>query len=250
LLAAPTLQACALTLDDGRKETADRSQSQVHATVGDGDDVDLPVGEASPDAGPLDTESSVRGDVPVEACEAERPLILVEVLGRLGSSGHEKRRADREDQRGDTLDEEEDPPLRNSAILDRGNTKRDETAESARKRSGRDKQTDPLGEVVFGVPQREVEGHGLPEERLADTDKQAAHEQTGPVERRRLACGGDRPDERARGDRVGRVDLLGHERAGDLQIVSRRTTDRKVKPGVSGDQATSGMDHSQRRQCR
>lgn len=239
---------CALTLDDGREETADRSQSQVHATVGDGDDVDLPVGEASPDAGPLDTESAVRGDVPVEPGETERPLVFVEVLGGLGSAGHEERRADREDQRGNTLDEEEDPPLGNSAILDRRDTKRDETAESARERSGRDEQTDPLGEVVFGVPQREVESHGLPEARLADTDKQAAHEQTGAVERRGLACGRDRPDERARGDRVRRVDLLGHERAGDLRTVSVSGSTADKLEGSSQVRSRMGGDGSRTEQ--
>jgi len=91
----------------------------------------------------------------------------------------------------------------------------DETAERASQSTGRDEETDTLGEVALGVPERQVESHGLTEHGLTDTDEKTTSEDPGSVLSGGLASGGDGPDHGTSGDGVGRVDSLGEEGTGD-----------------------------------
>ena len=101
-------------------------------------------------------------------------------------------------------------------MLDRRHAEADQPPKGASEGTRGDEESDAFGEILLGVPEGEVERHGLSEHRLAETDEETADKEAGAVESGGLTRRGDGPDDRARRDRVRRVDRFGKEGARDL----------------------------------
>lgn len=94
----------------------------------------------------------------------------------------------------------------------------DETTKSTRQRTTRDEETNSLGKITLGVPERQVKSHGLTEKCLSDTDHQTTGVETSGVGDSRLACGGNRPEKSSCGNgSVGR-DGFGEKGTGNLDL--------------------------------